>query len=79
MLGGPGTECASYFDVLASYLVTVNTNPRLTKQGLRDLNHYGPKPAKVAAEAALQPNAGDAEVVPPVSETAPVAPLPVEE
>ena len=57
----------------------MNTNTRLTKQGIRDLNHYGPKPAKVPAEAALQAIAGDAEVVPPVSETAPVAPVPVDE
>jgi hypothetical protein len=57
----------------------VNTNPRLTKQGIRDLNHYGPKPVKVVAEAALQVSGGDVEVAPSVAETAPVAPLPVEE
>jgi len=57
----------------------VNTNPRLTKQGIRDLNHYGPKPGKVAAEAAPQALAGDAEVAPPAAEKGPVAPLPVDE
>ena len=57
----------------------MNTNPRLTKQGIRDLNHYGPKPAKVVAEAALQVSGVDAEVAPAVAEKAPVAPLPVEE
>jgi hypothetical protein len=27
----------------------MNTKPRLTKQGLRDLNYYGPKPSKAPA------------------------------
>jgi hypothetical protein len=76
---GPGTECASYFDLLASYLVTVNTNSRLTKQGIRDLNHYGPKPVKASAEAAAEVSADDVAVAPPVSENAPTAAVPVEE
>jgi hypothetical protein len=37
----------------------MNPKPRLTKQGLRDLNHYGPKPSK--APATSKPAAPDAE------------------
>jgi hypothetical protein len=37
----------------------MDPKPRLTKQGIRDLNHYGPKPVK--APAASQVPATDAE------------------
>jgi hypothetical protein len=29
----------------------MDTKPRLTKQGIKDLNHYGPKPTRAVAEA----------------------------
>jgi len=29
----------------------VDSKPRMTKQGIRDLNYYGPKPAKAQAPA----------------------------
>jgi hypothetical protein len=29
----------------------VDSKPRMTKQGIRDLNYYGPKPAKGQARA----------------------------
>jgi hypothetical protein len=27
----------------------MDTKPRLTKQGIKDLNHYGPKPVRASA------------------------------
>ena len=51
----------------------MDTKPRLTKQGIKDLNHYGPKPARAVAEA---PSAAADEVLkasPPVSEKQPDA------
>jgi hypothetical protein len=57
----------------------MNPKPRMTKQGLRDLNHYGPKPGKDAAEASLQANGVDGEAAPPISDKAPEAPLSVDE
>jgi hypothetical protein len=49
----------------------MDTKPRLTKQGIKDLNHYGPKPGRIVAEAPSP--AGDEEVKasPPVSEEKP--------
>jgi hypothetical protein len=35
----------------------MDTKPRLTKQGIKDLNHYGPKPTRAVAGAPLP--AGD--------------------
>jgi hypothetical protein len=35
----------------------MDTKPRLTKQGIKDLNHYGPKPTRTLAESPLP--AGD--------------------
>jgi hypothetical protein len=51
----------------------MDTKPKLTKQGIKDLNHYGPKPGRAAAEAPTP--AGDEEVKasPPVSEKTPEA------
>jgi len=54
----------------------MDTKPRLTKQGITDLNHYGPKPTRAVAEVA-SPAGGEgvAEEVknasPPVSEKKP--------
>ncbi|HTB60987.1 MAG TPA: hypothetical protein VLC06_24120 [Polyangia bacterium] len=31
----------------------MDTKPRLTKQGIKDLNHYGPKPTRAVTEAPL--------------------------
>jgi len=56
----------------------VNSNPRLTKQGIRDLNYYGPKPGKAAAAAPPAP-AADEQIDPPASEKAPEAPRPAVE
>lgn len=33
------------------YEDTMDTKPRLTKQGIKDLNHYGPKPTRALAGA----------------------------
>jgi hypothetical protein len=51
----------------------MDAKPRLTKQGIKDLNHYGPKPTR--AEAGAPSPAGDDEVkaAPPVSEKKPDA------
>jgi len=37
----------------------MNVKPRMTKQGIRDLNYYGPKPVK--APVATRPAATEAE------------------
>jgi len=37
----------------------MNPKPKMTKQGIRDLNYYGPKPGKVPA--ASRPAAYDGE------------------
>jgi hypothetical protein len=55
----------------------MNPNPRLTKQGLRDLNNYGPKLIPATVGAAKEATEGDAKVVPPVSEKGPDAVVPV--
>ena len=54
----------------------MDTKPRLTKQGITDLNHYGPKPSRAVAEVASP--SGDQGVTeeaqkasPPVSEKKP--------
>jgi hypothetical protein len=55
----------------------MDPKPRLTKQGIRDLNHYGPKPVK-APDAAQAP-ATDAEtaasqlIVPKTSDAPPAS------
>jgi hypothetical protein len=41
----------------------MDTKPRLTKQGIKDLNHYGPKP--IRAEVAAPSAAGDESKAPP--------------
>lgn len=56
----------------------MDTKPRTTKQGLRDLNFYGSrkKLAEAAAAAAAAGPAGDATlaVTVPIAEPAPTAP-----
>jgi hypothetical protein len=54
--------------------VVMTSEARMTKQGVRDLNHYGPRPKpttepKVAEvpEAAAPPPPPKAEVAPPVA------------
>jgi hypothetical protein len=51
---------------------TVSTG-RITKQGLRDLNYYGPKRVKAGAEAPPAATAPDAEAG-PVAEAEATAP-----
>ncbi len=46
----------------------MTSNPTLTKQGVRDLNHYGPKPNKAGAGAPKQGKGGDTKAVPPLFE-----------
>ena len=81
VLGKPDTSLFSMLSAETSvwptspsgsiYESTMDTKPRLTKQGIKDLNHYGPKP--VRAVAAAPSPAGDDEVKasPPVSEKKP--------
>ena len=53
----------------------MDSKPKLTKQGIKDLNHYGPKPSRDVAEAPSP--AVDEEVKasasPPVTEKKPDA------
>jgi hypothetical protein len=53
---------------------TVSTG-RITKQGVRDLNHYGPRPAKEVAEAppaaAVADKQAGREAGPPAASSAP--------
>lgn len=57
----------------------MTSKPALTKQGVRDLNHYGPKPGKVAAAASTQGESGDTKAVPPVYEKGQTLPSPVDD
>ncbi len=49
----------------------MNSKYRMTKQGLRDLNYYGPKPAKAGAVARPAADEGESAVVPPVPPDSP--------
>ncbi len=51
----------------------MDTKPRLTKQGIKDLNHYGPKPGRTVAEAPGPAGEEAAKATPPVSEKQPEA------
>ena len=51
----------------------MDTKPRLTKQGIKDLNHYGPKPGQAPAEASGPAGEEEAKASPPISEEKPVA------
>ena len=49
----------------------MDTKPRLTKQGIKDLNHYGPKPVRAVAEAPSPAGEEEVKASPPVSEKKP--------
>jgi hypothetical protein len=55
----------------------VDSKPRMTKQGIRDLNSYGPKPAKAqgparpAAAARVAETGGSQETLPKSADAAP--------
>jgi hypothetical protein len=51
----------------------MDTKPRLTKQGIKDLNHYGPKPVRAVAEAPSSTGDGEVKASPPVGEEKPEA------
>lgn len=51
----------------------MDTKPRLTKQGIKDLNHYGPKPTRAVAEAPSPVADEEVKASPPVSEKKPDA------
>ena len=51
----------------------MDTKPRLTKQGIKDLNHYGPKPVRATAEAPSPASDEEVKASPPVSEKKPDA------
>ena len=51
----------------------MDTKPRLTKQGIKDLNHYGPKAGRAPAEAPHPAGDEEAKASPPISEDKPVA------
>jgi hypothetical protein len=59
-----------YIEVVKSIPAMI-AKGRLTRQGLRDLNHYGPRPAKAAAETSPEAAIADAvtspEAAPPVT------------
>jgi hypothetical protein len=55
----------------------MNPSARVTKQGVRDLNNYGPKPEKATAGEPQETSDGEPKVVPLVSETGTDAALPV--
>jgi hypothetical protein len=62
---------------MGPYEGVMNPDVRLTKQGIRDLNNYGPKPDKAVAGAPHETTEGETEVAPLVSEKGPDAALPV--
>jgi hypothetical protein len=45
----------------------MDTTLKMTKQGIRDLNSYGPRPKVVAADGAAPPEGGTVAVDAPVS------------
>ena len=56
----------------------METKLRLTKQGIKDLNHYGPKPTKAVAENPSPAGDDQAKASPPIAEKKPdVAPVSV--
>jgi hypothetical protein len=54
----------------------MDTKPRMTKQGIRDLNYYGPKPARVPARPVE--SIAETSVAPSTVPEKPDAPLPIE-
>ena len=55
----------------------MNPSTRVTKQGVRDLNSYGPKPEKAIAGAPQETSDGETKIVPLASENGTDAALPV--
>jgi hypothetical protein len=62
---------------MGPYEGVMNPSARVTKQGVRDLNTYGPKPEKATAGEPQETSDGEPKVVPLVSETGTDAALPV--
>jgi hypothetical protein len=56
----------------------MDTKPRLTKQGIKDLNHYGPKPVRASAGNPNLESGDEVKASPPVAEKKPEAPPSVE-
>jgi hypothetical protein len=56
----------------------MDAKPRLTKQGIKDLNHYGPKPTRAVAEAASPADGEELKDSPPIAEKKPDAPVSIE-
>ncbi len=44
----------------------MNPKPKMTKQGLRNLNYYGPKPSKTRTASGTAAPEGERSVSPPV-------------
>ena len=57
----------------------MTSKPTLTKQGVRDLNHYGPKRSKAPAGDPSRGSGGDTRAVPLISEKGQTLPSPVDE
>ena len=55
----------------AIYEGKMDTKARLTKQGIKDLNHYGPKPDRPAPGAPSPAGEGEAKASPPASDKKP--------
>jgi hypothetical protein len=51
----------------------MDTKPKLTKQGIKDLNHYGPKPTRAAAGTPGPAGEAEVKISPPVTEEKPEA------
>lgn len=56
----------------------MDSKPRLTKQGLRDLNYYGPRPVKALTPALPAPTGAETSVSPVIVPKASDAPLPAD-
>jgi len=52
---------------------TMSSKSTLTRQGVRDLNQYGPRPSKARSEASKPVSADEPDVVPPLSRQRPDA------
>ena len=57
----------------------MTSKPTLTKQGVRDLNHYGPKQNKAPAGDPSRGSGGDTKTVPLISEKGQTLPSPVDD
>jgi len=53
----------------------MDSKPKLTKQGIKDLNHYGPKPVRTVAEAPSSTGDEAVKTTPPIAENKPDAPV----